>query len=238
MHPTKVKGDIAAAKTILDLVEKGYSVFTPVVSEHLRFDLVAYKNNNFYRIQVKYAANNKIKAHTIYSDASGWHEKKYEPNDFDFYAIYLPSIDKVVYPSIKFAGCYIATKIPKSATPFYWWEDFTDLTQEASKHSYKEFGIDLTTRKVNPNSKMHTRKVERPFKEELEKLVWEKPASQIAKDFGVSGKAIEKWCKAYGIQKPPRGYWTKKTAQYLDTSKAHDEDRTHDLFITNEVLYH
>lgn len=32
MHPTKAKGDIAAAKTILDLVEKGYSVFTPVVS--------------------------------------------------------------------------------------------------------------------------------------------------------------------------------------------------------------
>lgn len=120
MHPTKAKGDIAAAKAILDLVDKGYSVLTPVVSEHLRFDLVAYKDGRFYRIQVKYAAKNGIKDHTIYSDRGGWHENKYEPDDFDFYAVYLPSIDRVVYPSIKFGGCYISTKVPNSPTPFYW----------------------------------------------------------------------------------------------------------------------
>jgi hypothetical protein len=38
-------------------------------------------------------------------------------------------------------------------------------------------------------------------------LVWEKPTRRLAEDFGVSDKAIEKWCKAYGIPKPPRGYW-------------------------------
>ncbi len=54
------------------------------------------------------------------------------------------------------------------------------------------------------------RKVERPAKDELAKMIWEKPTSQIAKDFGVSDKAIEKWCKAYGIEKPPRGYWAKQ----------------------------
>ena len=51
--------------------------------------------------------------------------------------------------------------------------------------------------------------VKRPSKEELEKLIWEKPAMQIAKDFGVSDKAIEKWCVFYGIKKPSRGYWQK-----------------------------
>jgi len=56
-------------------------------------------------------------------------------------------------------------------------------------------------------------KVEHPSKEELEKLVWEKPTLQLAKDFGVSDKAIEKWCKKYGIEKPPRGYWAKKRAK-------------------------
>ena len=94
--------------------------------------------------------------------------------------------------------------------PFYWWEDFTDFTGQAPKRTYKEFGVDLTTRKVDPDSRIHTRKVERPSKEELEKLVWEKPTLQIAKDFGVSDKAVEKWCKTYGIEKPPRGYWVKK----------------------------
>lgn len=44
-------------------------------------------------------------------------------------------------------------------------------------------------------------------KEELEKLVWEKPTERIGRDFGVSGKAVEKRCKKFGIEKPPRGYW-------------------------------
>jgi Zn finger protein HypA/HybF involved in hydrogenase expression len=57
---------------------------------------------------------------------------------------------------------------------------------------------------------LKARKVERPSKEDLQKLVWIKPTQQIAKDFGVSDKAVEKWCKAYGIEKPPRGYWAKK----------------------------
>ncbi|MFB8791240.1 MAG: HNH endonuclease signature motif containing protein [Potamolinea sp.] len=57
---------------------------------------------------------------------------------------------------------------------------------------------------------LKARKVERPSKDELTKMIWKKPTTQIAKDFGVSDKAIEKWCKAYGIEKPPRGYWAKK----------------------------
>lgn len=32
----------------------------------------------------------------------------------------------------------------------------------------------------------------------------------MGRDFGVSDKAVEKWCKAYGVEKPPRGYWVKK----------------------------
>ena len=58
--------------------------------------------------------------------------------------------------------------------------------------------------------RLASRKVKRPSQEDLAKMIWEKPTSQIAKDFGVSGKAIEKWCKTYGIEKPPRGYWAKK----------------------------
>jgi Zn finger protein HypA/HybF involved in hydrogenase expression len=54
------------------------------------------------------------------------------------------------------------------------------------------------------------RKVERPSREELAKLIWSKPTTLIAKDFSVSDKAVEKWCKSYRIEKPPRGYWTKQ----------------------------
>jgi hypothetical protein len=54
------------------------------------------------------------------------------------------------------------------------------------------------------------RKVQWPSKQTLEQLVWNKPTSQIAKDFGVSDKAITNWCRFYKIDKPPRGYWEKQ----------------------------
>jgi len=70
--------------------------------------------------------------------------------------------------------------------------------------------------KLNPNwrnnPKLSVRKVERPSKEELEKLLWKMPTTKIAEQFGVSDKAIGKWAKSYGIAKPPRGYWQKKNA--------------------------
>lgn len=51
--------------------------------------------------------------------------------------------------------------------------------------------------------------------EELERLVWEFPTTHIAKMFGVSGKAVEKRCKTFGILKPPRGYWAKEAVQKI-----------------------
>lgn len=53
------------------------------------------------------------------------------------------------------------------------------------------------------------RKVDWPDKEELKRLVWEMPTSKLKKIIGVSDVAISKWCKRYGIDKPPRGYWAK-----------------------------
>ncbi len=60
-----------------------------------------------------------------------------------------------------------------------------------------------------------SRKVTRPTREELSALVWKVPVVQIAKELGVSDKAVEKWCKQYVISKPPRGYWAKLKAGHL-----------------------
>jgi len=67
---------------------------------------------------------------------------------------------------------------------------------------------------VNVNGDLTRKpKIEWPSKEELEKLVWEKPTTAIAEELGVSDKAVSKRCKKYGIEKPPRGYWAKQDAQ-------------------------
>jgi len=56
-------------------------------------------------------------------------------------------------------------------------------------------------------SQLIRRKVQRPSKFVLERLVWKYPTTYLAKQFGVADQAIAKWCKYYGITKPPRGYW-------------------------------
>ena len=40
----------------------------------------------------------------------------------------------------------------------------------------------------------------------MQQMVWEMPATHIARKYSVSDKAIEKFCKKHLIQKPGRGY--------------------------------
>jgi 5-methylcytosine-specific restriction endonuclease McrA len=56
---------------------------------------------------------------------------------------------------------------------------------------------------LNPNWKNqdrpHKRKVVRPSKEELEKLITELPMTKIGNQFGVSDNAVRKWAKRYKL---------------------------------------
>ncbi len=60
----------------------------------------------------------------------------------------------------------------------------------------------LTRCKVSPTKYRVT-------KDELKAMVWKEPTQAIAARLGVSDVAIGKWCRAYGIKKPPREYWSK-----------------------------
>ncbi len=70
---------------------------------------------------------------------------------------------------------------------------------------YKQFYCSTDCSDVSRNSSTI-----RPSKEILEQIIFTKPSSEIAKDFGVSDRAVGKWCEKYGIEKPPRGYWWNK----------------------------
>jgi predicted RNA-binding Zn-ribbon protein involved in translation (DUF1610 family) len=59
---------------------------------------------------------------------------------------------------------------------------------------------------------LHSRKFE-VDRDELETYVWQMPTTEVARQFGVSDKAIEKRCKLLGVNKPPRGYWAKLAAE-------------------------
>lgn len=206
VHHTKDKGDLATVKVIADLTNKGFVVFSPVVCEHLPFDLIGYRDKKSFRFQSKYRENGEIKNKTTWADKNGSHERKYSSDDFDYYAIYIPEKDVICYPSIKFGGSTLATIVPNSPTPFYWYEDFLDLTDCSVKKTYRDFGFEITRPKT---PKPEFRKVIRPSREDLEKLIWNTPMKELSKQFGVSDKAIAKWAKGYGLETPGRGYWNK-----------------------------
>ena len=54
------------------------------------------------KIQVKYARLKKngvadVKCNTSWADKNGTHSRRYKKSDFDYYAIYCPEKEKVVY---------------------------------------------------------------------------------------------------------------------------------------------
>jgi hypothetical protein len=82
----------------------------------------------------------------------------------------------------------------------------------------KKFGIKYKCKRKPPQ-------VVRKFeisKEELEKLIKEKPYEQIGKMFNVTGNAIKKRCKILGIELPKnrRGYWAKVYAGKIKIDKS------------------
>ena len=49
-------------------------------------------------------------------------------------------------------------------------------------------------------------------REQLYELVWSKPMQHLAKDYGISDRAMAKLCTRNQVPVPPRGYWAKKSS--------------------------
>lgn len=100
LHHTKTKGDLGVLKAKVDLFEKGFLILSPE-TEHAPFDIVAYKDNTFKRIQVKYRelVNGKveIKGSTSWADRNGTHTNNYNLDDIDIFCVYVKSIDQCFY---------------------------------------------------------------------------------------------------------------------------------------------
>ena len=99
-HHTKEKGDLGVAKAFADLVSKGYYVFFSN-SEHLPFDLVAYRDGKFLRVSVKYRKSKHgiliVDFKSNWSDKYGNHSIRINKTDIDIMCIYSPDTDTCYY---------------------------------------------------------------------------------------------------------------------------------------------
>ncbi len=96
-HHTKSKGDLGVLKAQVSLCLQGWLSLIPL-TEHSSFDLVAYKEGQFKRIQVKYRSirngSISVKFNSCWSDKNGTHIKPVDKEEVDLYCIYCPENDE------------------------------------------------------------------------------------------------------------------------------------------------
>ena len=100
-HHTKDKGDLGVLKAQIDLFEQGFTIFVPL-TEHSPFDLVAYKDGKFRRVQVKYRSVDRfgkvdVKFSTSWADRNGTHTSLIDKTEVDVYCVYCPDSDECYY---------------------------------------------------------------------------------------------------------------------------------------------
>ncbi len=120
MHHTKQKGDLGVLKAQLDLFEQGFIILNPM-TEHAPFDLVAYRDKKFLRIQVKYKSVDKTGSITVHfrscwADKNGTHMQTVDKGEIDVYCIYCPNTDECYYfdPSEFNRSVTLRVEMPKN----------------------------------------------------------------------------------------------------------------------------
>lgn len=106
---THEKGNIGVANVIANLIEQGWQVLTPVSSVS-PFDVVAYRDGEFCRIQVKYssAKNGKVVAGCRRQTITPRQITRARNFEMDAVAIYCPDTKNCYYIRVEGhpKGCY------------------------------------------------------------------------------------------------------------------------------------
>lgn len=208
---TEQKSEIAILKVKLDLLEKGWFIFESAIDYKLPFDLlICNSQGEIKKIQVKYSTRGVIKSGSGYQSVKQQKhiQTKYIVGDFDYFAVYLPAVDKVIYPSIKYAGCVIAMEVRNSSQPFYWYLDFLSFTDTATYRTCYEFGKEPTMFARNRN------KTPIPPRNELESFVMKLSVKHIAQHYNCAHRTVRNWIQQYGLIRP--------TIKELNRREKHD----------------
>lgn len=97
---SNTKGQLAVSKAELRAVELGFLPSRPLYDT--KYDLVVDKNNQLFRIQVKYAAGNPSNSTGAVVVKLEYEDRQknvytYNINEVDALVVYIPTIDKLCY---------------------------------------------------------------------------------------------------------------------------------------------
>lgn len=151
-HHTKDKGDYGVLKAQLSLFEKGYTILLPQ-TEHAPFDLVAYKDNKFERVQVKYVSVNvrgilEVPMNSSYANSREIIKKPVDKTLIDLYCVFCPDTDKCYYFRPENVGKHFSLRVitPKtsSGNKSNMADDFLDIP-EVIKDKWPSDAADIAT---------------------------------------------------------------------------------------------
>lgn len=133
-HHTKNKGDLGVLCAQVDLARRGYAVLLPL-TEHAPFDLVAYKDGRFYRVQVKYRTVKNgfvsFRLSTCWADRHGVHTVPVDLSSVDLFCIYCPETDRCYYVDPQTCPPHVQLRIepPRSGQQkrIRWAKDHEDI---------------------------------------------------------------------------------------------------------------
>ena len=113
-HHTKNKGDLGVIHAEADLMEKGFLILRPA-SEHAPFDLVAYDQSTFYRVQVKYRRMIDgvvcVKLKSSWADGNGVHDVPMDKEAVDVVCVYCPETRTCYYFDPKRFGGSVSLRV-------------------------------------------------------------------------------------------------------------------------------
>ena len=101
MAPLKRKGDLAELKVAADLMERGYGIAVPW-SEDSDFDLIAYRDHELHRVQVKYTESDgrivtvRCNSHSL-TNGKIKQTKHYTARTIDWIAVWDRTSDRCYY---------------------------------------------------------------------------------------------------------------------------------------------
>lgn len=118
----------------VDLARRGYAVLLPL-TEHAPFDLVAYKDGRFYRVQVKYRAAKDgfvaVQMANVWADRHGVHLVPIDRTSIDMICIYCPDTDRCYYVDphccLSWVRLRIAPPRNNQKKGIQWAKDYEDI---------------------------------------------------------------------------------------------------------------
>lgn len=198
------QGDLGEVRAIYELVKLGYVISKPM-HVHIPYDLIADKDGQLFRVQVKTSGrvvHQTTMTYEVYLETSGGNTKSNVRKAFDATKIDL------LFVMTADDRCWL---IPSHEITSH-----TTIKVGTPRYAQYQIGGSIAAScldneaiiKCNDVVRVDKRQTTPPFtKDDLSRLLWEKPTTEIAQEFGMSDNGIARWATKWNLSKPPRGYW-------------------------------